>query len=146
MDEFDASNIAEAPFDGDAVWSTLSPELQAKIGAFALEIAVGRVIHEHAGGPAGRAGLAAEAEVLEELCRAVNGEGGLQTETWFEEARMMEPVRYRYRVPSYLGQVCYGCGCSEKDPCPEGCGWASDTLCTACKTTGRHLPFEDDDD
>lgn len=31
-----------------------------------------------------------------------------------------------------LGAVCRGCGCSEHDPCPEGCGWHDVDLCTNC--------------
>jgi hypothetical protein len=31
--------------------------------------------------------------------------------------------------------ICYVCGCTHDDPCPEGCGWANakQTLCTACE-------------
>ena len=30
--------------------------------------------------------------------------------------------------------ICRVCGCSEYDPCPEGCAWtsATKTMCTAC--------------
>lgn len=30
--------------------------------------------------------------------------------------------------------VCVNCGCTEFDPCPDGCAWASPTRCTACPT------------
>jgi hypothetical protein len=34
---------------------------------------------------------------------------------------------------------CRWCGCSERDPCLGGCGWANaaQTLCTACVTLDR---------
>lgn len=34
---------------------------------------------------------------------------------------------------------CRWCGCTELEPCPEGCGWAnrSQTLCTACVLLDR---------
>lgn len=28
--------------------------------------------------------------------------------------------------------VCRKCGCTEYDPCPGGCTWVSDDLCSAC--------------
>ena len=30
--------------------------------------------------------------------------------------------------------ICFVCGCTHDDACPEGCGWANvkQTLCTAC--------------
>ena len=27
---------------------------------------------------------------------------------------------------------CQGCGCSELDPCPGGCVWATPELCSRC--------------
>jgi hypothetical protein len=38
----------------------------------------------------------------------------------------------RKAKPAVESGVCFVCGCSEFDPCPEGCGWANaqQTLCT----------------
>ena len=40
------------------------------------------------------------------------------------------------RRPTFPRGVCRTCGCTEHDPCPEGCAWTSraETLCTACKS------------
>lgn len=29
-------------------------------------------------------------------------------------------------------RICHACGCSELDPCPEGCWWHDDDLCSRC--------------
>lgn len=33
-------------------------------------------------------------------------------------------------------QACRGCGCSDNWPCPEGCFWVEDDLCTSCIDAG----------
>jgi hypothetical protein len=40
------------------------------------------------------------------------------------------------------GDVCLACGCTEFEPCPEGCGWANrdHTLCTACARPKKRAP------
>lgn len=129
----DASNIAPAPFDGWTAWATLSPEQQALIGAYALELAVGRAIAEHAPDPACRAGLEAERIALHCLQAAVLGVGGLPDRQWIDAAGDRE----RFRVPSVVGAVCQACGCSEEDPCDEGCGWHDAVTCTACVGSGE---------
>jgi hypothetical protein len=37
--------------------------------------------------------------------------------------------------------VCRWCGCTERDPCPGGCGWADrqQTLCTSCAPFNREI-------
>lgn len=122
------SNISNAPFDGAATWATLPPEMQAKIGAFALEAAVARGISEHAGGPAQRAAEQAETEASYMLQEIVLSAGGLHDRRWIDEVDGSQ----RFRIPSVLGLVCQACGCSENDACEEGCGWATETTCTAC--------------
>ncbi|KTS34214.1 hypothetical protein NS228_05325 [Methylobacterium indicum] len=124
----DAGNIAATPFDGATVWSTLSPEQQERIGAVALELAVGRAIAEHAPDPACRAGMEAERIALHCLQDAVLGVGGLPDRQWIDPAGDRE----RYRIPSVVGSVCQACGCSQEDPCDEGCGWHDAVTCTAC--------------
>ena len=72
----DAGNIATDAFDGVAIWPTLSPEQQARIGAVALELAVGRAIAEHAPDPACRAGMEAERIALQHrIVQALAGQG-----------------------------------------------------------------------
>lgn len=122
----DASNIATDAFDGEAAWATLSPAQQALVGRFALEAAVGRAIAEHAPDPAARAGAEAERIALEWLQEAVLGV--LPDSQWIDAKDGKE----RFRVPSGVGAVCTACGCSEEDPCDEGCGWHNATTCTAC--------------
>lgn len=38
--------------------------------------------------------------------------------------------------------LCFVCGCSFSDPCPNGCAWAdpTQTLCTACVSVNPHHP------
>lgn len=39
-------------------------------------------------------------------------------------------------------RACSGCGCTERTPCPGGCGWLPmGTLCSAC-FEDRHLGFD----
>jgi len=28
--------------------------------------------------------------------------------------------------------ICVKCGCTESEPCAEGCGWAKNGVCTEC--------------
>lgn len=35
--------------------------------------------------------------------------------------------------------ICRRCGCRDHRPCPEGCGWAEDLLCTVCDEAGERL-------
>lgn len=128
----DAGNIATNAFDGAATWSTLSPEQQARIGAVALELAVGRAIAEHAPDPACRAGMEAERIALHLLQETVLGVGGLPDAVWTEPENWGARRPERYRIPSVVGGVCRACGCSEEDPCNEGCGWHDAVTCTAC--------------
>ncbi|MCJ2081543.1 hypothetical protein [Methylobacterium sp. J-090] len=121
------SNISDTRFDGAAIWAGLTPEYQAKIGAYALEAAIARGISEHAGGPAERAAIQAVTEAHDMLQEAVLGDGGLNDRQWIDGGE-------RFRIPSVIGLVCQSCGCSHDDPCEEGCGWATETTCTACAT------------
>ncbi|CAO4165251.1 MULTISPECIES: hypothetical protein [Methylobacteriaceae] len=128
----DATSISTVPFDGATVWATLTPGMQARIGALALEAAVGRAIAEHAFDPASRAGTEAERIALGALQEAVLGMDGLSDKAWVEPENWGARIVERFRLPSVLGQACHGCGCSERDPCDEGCGWHDAVTCTAC--------------
>ena len=42
----------------------------------------------------------------------------------------------RARVGLPVPQLCRDCACSWYDPCPGGCAWAEEDLCTACQPSG----------
>lgn len=44
------------------------------------------------------------------------------------------------------GQYCRVCGCTEEDPCDEGCWWIEPDLCSACgaKLEDENFPDEED--
>ncbi|WP_449409683.1 hypothetical protein [Methylobacterium komagatae] len=129
----DDSNIATDAFDGAAVWATLSPEQQARIGAVALEAAVAGAIAEYLRDPAGRACAEAEQIALGLLREAAIGEGGMIDRAWIDDTGL----KPRVRIPSVIGLVCQTCGCSQNDPCEEGCGWHDAVTCTACVGSGE---------
>lgn len=128
----EATNISSVPFDGAEVWATLTPSMQARIGALALEVAVGRAVAEHAFDPASRAGTEAERIALDAMQEAVLGMDGLADRVWVEPENWGARIVERFRLPSVLGLICHECGCSERDPCDEGCGWHDAVTCTAC--------------
>lgn len=130
----EVTNIAGASFDGTVAWASLDPRKQAEIGAAALEAAVGRAISEHAGGAAARAGYEAERLALEALQEAALGVGGLHDGQWIDRSQDHD----QFRLPTAIGPVCEACGCSEDDACEDGCGWHSDTICTACAGEAAH--------
>ena len=123
------TKIATEQFEGAVAWATLTTESQARIGAAALERAVAQAIFEadYGKGPAGRAAEAA-LELADEELQAV-ALGDLNIELWVEGIGSENA----YRIPSVIGLVCHGCGCSEHDACEPACGWASDTMCNACE-------------
>ena len=123
------SNISPTAFDGEAAWSALPAHVQARIGAFALELGIAHAISEHAEYPASRAGERAIEAVGYLLREAVVGYDGVPEAAWWEGA-LHEPGTFR--LPACAGMVCRQCGCSHNDPCDEGCGWHADGLCTAC--------------
>lgn len=123
------SNISTTAFDGEAAWAALPAHVQARIGAIALEVGVAMGIGDHAPSPAYEAGDAAFEHATQLLSEAVLGYDGVPETAWWEGA-LHEPGTYR--IPSCIGMVCRECGCSHNAPCPEGCGWHSDGLCTAC--------------
>jgi len=114
-------------FDGISAWPKLPAEQQLEIGAIALELVVAWFAEELASVPGAddrilRAADAADMLLLDQLRRAVTD--ALPADVIGEHATA--------RIPSLLGQVCKGCGCSECDACEGGCGWAEPDLCTAC--------------
>jgi hypothetical protein len=122
-----AEPLALPRIDGAAVWQRLPPHWQALIGACAVELAAA-----WAGIALGERTRPHEmaAELLEDrLSLLVEG---------MAPELLAEPTP----IPSQLGMVCTGCGCSQYDPCADGCGWAMRNLCTACAScsvAGVHL-------
>jgi|GEM_PF-2228028 len=124
------SNISPHAFSGEEAWASLPAHVQARIGSFALELAVARSIDENVMTPAAeRAAWEAERLVLPLLQEAALGYDGLRNEAWIDRS---DDGRSLFRIPSCIGMVCLSCGCSHEDPCDGGCGWHADGLCTAC--------------
>jgi hypothetical protein len=117
------AEISSIPFDGAAAWARLTPEQQARVGALALELVASWAII----GLGEDGAVARAAEEAKRLSLA-----SLVTEFHYELVEHLQEPGGAYRLPSVLGMVCRGCGCSHLDPCEEGCGWAADNLCTAC--------------
>lgn len=118
-------------FDGAEAWAKLPPEVQAEIGAIALELTlVWHLLDQEGLGP--DSGLS---PLLTRVASAADNllMGGLQqtvTDALPEDAYTASDGTFR--IPSLLGGVCRSCGCSQNDPCDVGCGWADEDLCTAC--------------
>jgi len=126
------SNILTDRFDSMAAWRYLTREQKEIVGLAALDLVVARGIAEHAPDPASRAGYEVERLALAALLEAVLDGGILADHHWVEAAPHGSSFTEVYRLPEVIGQVCHACGCSQEDACDEGCGWASETLCTAC--------------
>ena len=119
--------ISTEPYDGVAAWAALDAETQAQIGALALEWAAASAVSGLAGpdDPAYRAAATAQSEARQAL-------DGLFAQRCLEGGDAVIDGEHAYRVPSLLGPVCTGCGCSQDDACEGGCAWATETICTAC--------------
>jgi len=135
MPEISALLARPAPerFDGADAWSKLPPDVQAEIGAIALEMAAVSRLHDRCcqdGLPEiyHRTGDAAIVELWRDL-QAVTSVA--LPEDAFEASDGRMP-----RIPARLGGVCRVCGCSQNDACDAGCGWAAEDLCTACVEGG----------
>jgi len=112
-------------FSGVEAWTRLEPETQAKIGALVLEMAVASYavgLSQQRGelSPRLRAIDHGGQEISHELYRTVITAIG-DTIDWNKPP-----------VPSLIGGVCRGCGCTDFKPCPCGCSWAAPDLCSAC--------------
>jgi hypothetical protein len=117
-------------FDGAEAWTALTPEQQAEIGVIALEYVVaanGRDAYADLDAEAllARAHEAAEVLLGGQLNEAVQDALAGIVPALDDEAELVP-------IPLRLGGVCRACACSEYDPCPEGCGWAQEDLCTSC--------------
>ena len=111
------SNIEPEAFDGQAAWATLPPHVQARIGAFAVELGVAMGIMAHGGGPAQRAAEHAFDLSSELLQEAVLGYDGVSDRDWWNDHLSADGGTFS--IPSCIGMVCRACGCSHLDPCEE---------------------------
>lgn len=125
--------LSKIAFNGAAIVAGLDPEERDALAALALERLAATW-------------LAVDAEATGDhvLRRAAEHAGELVTEAlddFFQETasfRLLRDSQGAAQIPSIVGAVCHACGCSHHDPCPRGCGWHSETLCTAC----HHDPVE----
>lgn len=116
-------------FDARAAWLALPADVQERVGAAALDLAMGWEVGVAAYEGAAdermqRAALAGECVAADELSAAF-------------EAFVPDDLKRAGdapRVPASVGLVCRSCGCSETDACAGGCEWVDgvDDLCTAC--------------
>ena len=119
-------------FDGAEAWAKLPADVQARIGAIALELVLAWHMLDLEGARPesalppvlARVASASDALLMGEFEAAVIE---ALPDGAFTTARFGIP-----RIPSLLGGVCRACGCSQNDACDEGCGWAAEDLCTAC--------------
>lgn len=121
-------------FDGASAWSKLPPDVQAEIGAIALEIAATDHLFERSRQDVlpelyGRVAKAAFRQLDRELLAAVD-------DALAEDAFVASDGQLP-RIPLLIGGVCRACGCSQDDACDAGCGWAAEDLCTACVEGGH---------
>ncbi|MFY9291640.1 MAG: hypothetical protein WAP03_13215 [Methylorubrum rhodinum] len=115
-------------FDGAAAWAALDDAQRAVIGAHALEIVL--VLHLQ--------DLEGQETLSDPFARIASAADSLLVPTFealvrdaLSDDAFMAP-NGQPRVPSLLGDICRVCACSYHDPCPEGCGWAAEDLCTVC--------------
>lgn len=119
-------------FDGAAAWAALNDAQRAEIGAQALEIVLIWHLQDlEVAGP--------ESTLPPVYARVASATDsilmpGLETlvRDCLPEDAFTAPDGTTPRVPSLVGGICRVCGCTHFDPCPEGCGWADEDLCTAC--------------
>ncbi|MCJ2040833.1 hypothetical protein MKK55_18035 [Methylobacterium sp. J-059] len=126
------TNIAALRFDSTAAWASLTRDQQELVGRAALDLVVARGIAEHAPDPASRAGYEAERLALGALLETVLDANILEDHHWVEPAQHGSDFTEVFRLPEVIGPVCHACGCSQEDACGDGCGWATEMICTAC--------------
>lgn len=135
------SGITFPRFDGAAAWAGLSAAQQATFGAIALEMAAGWLADDiltarqldtglpPAWGRLHRACEQGDCQAIGELLAAAED---------VVPAAAIEPVDGWPRIPSRLGPICRGCGCTEQHACLSDalpCHWAEPDLCSACVST-----------
>ena len=129
--------VGQERFDGALAWETLPVELQARIGAAALELAMAWYGQDAYQDEVSRLRPfeAADRHILAEL----QGLLASRMPAFAHDASGIPeaiPDAAPVPIPSLLGSVCRRCGCSEEDACSPPCGWAAEDLCTACAGAG----------
>lgn len=115
---------------GLQIWNAIPRDAQAVLGSLMIEWFYAEEITSRHAKPSfctdeeqdpTRRAISAATDILLNLIR-------LEIEPWIgPELEADVP-----RVPSGLGDVCRGCGCSAADACPSGCSWVADELCSDC--------------
>jgi hypothetical protein len=67
------------------------------------------------------------------LIRGAQGRTPVDGEPWVEPDELLHEAS---RL-DLEGPACRVCGCTQHDPCPEGCGWYQADLCTSCAVPDR---------
>lgn len=111
--------------DGAKVWPTLGADIQAEIGAMAIELVASQAGMREATDFTGERAYDAS---LAGICGRL--------ETLVLEAVPALADAGPVPIPASLGRVCRVCRCSQHDACQPPCAWAEDDLCTACVDNG----------
>lgn len=128
----DQGGRAAPALDPLAAWQALPPDVQQRIGAAAVAVAIGslglNIAIEHADPAAHRPRHVAYSEALSLIYELVtiNVLGGDDTTL---------PPRPDLR-PLGITQ-CRACGCTDDFACDGGCYWFRPDLCSACAEAGR---------
>lgn len=78
-------------------------------------------------------GLASHAGYEPQAMDAASGEAILVFEDAASECCMPNlDVVPRPDLAAIGVRACVACGCTDRHGCPEGCGWATEMLCTSC--------------
>jgi len=122
--------------DGAAAWAILTPAQQAEVGAIVLEFAVaqhGMDRYAESSSYEARPFNVAEPLLFDALEETVAlALSGIFPDLFNDDLPVLPPVP----IPSFLGQICRVCGCSEAAACDGGCAWGEPDLCTACVPSG----------
>lgn len=117
-------------FSGTSAWSALSLEEQAQIGATALELIVAIRAMQATEDPD-----RPEEPTSNPVNRAAHASSAMCITTIDRLATAALPVLMSFDdppVPSIVGDVCEGCGCTDEDACDDGCAWLRPGRCTSC--------------
>lgn len=116
--------------DPNDLWDRLEPEAQRRIGVLALSAQISVRAAEALGEPDDT--VEVPSAVLETIAHADTGIYDIVLELL--AAAPDYPTPLIVSTHSIGFSSCLVCGCTERQACPKGCGWANatQTLCTAC--------------
>lgn len=126
-------------FDGALAWSQLNRVTQEAIGAIALELVVNWRSRENNQGLGSDRRLQRAADAADRLLLS-HFEHVATTAMIHRNVLPVGPS-----IPSLVGDVCEGCGCTELDACAPhgaaiGCSWVRPHLCSACEEAPADAP------